>query len=233
SSLFNSKSVPGNYTFMNSVQPALLEHILEHMSVGVVILDCRSLRILYINTYLQSLLPSPWHIQSLIGHSLRDIVPDEEYKIVEPILQDVCLTGRGVTFSDIPYDGFLETRGRTYWHIAIELPQSALSNIVLEEQDAINLQNTDLRLLITIKDETNQVRSSLHLSAIHLISSAILERFALPQVLDSILLAVQDLVGSTRCAIVLLDHSLSVRNQQKNDLLDGSTPTAVVAAQKG
>src|SRR5215471_2734335 len=59
SSLFNSKSVPGNYTFMNSVQPLLLEHILEHMPVGVVILDCTSLRILYINTYLQSLLPSP------------------------------------------------------------------------------------------------------------------------------------------------------------------------------
>src|SRR5207245_10403156 len=117
--------------------------------------------------------------------------------------------------------------------IAIELPQGALSNIVLEEQDAINLQHTDLRLLITINDETNQVRSSLHLSAIHLISSAILERFALPQVLDSILLAVQDLVGSTRCAILLLDHTVSVSYQDKNDLLEKSTPHAVIAAQNG
>jgi len=99
---------------MNSVQPALLEHILERMPVGVVILDCTSLRILYINTYLQSLLPLPWHSQRLIERSLRDIVPVEEYKLVEPIIREVCLTGRGVTYTDIPYEGFLETRGRTY-----------------------------------------------------------------------------------------------------------------------
>src|SRR5438876_3564526 len=218
---------------MNSVQPALLEHILERIPVGVVILDCTSLRILYSNTYLQSLLPSPWHTQSLIGHSLREIVSHEEYKIVEPLIQEVCLTGRDVTFSDIPYEGFLETRGRTYWHISIELPQSTLSRTLYEEQEAIGLQNKEHRLLITIKDVTNQVRSSLHLNAIHQISSAILERFALPQVLDSILQAVQDLVGSTRCAILLLDPTVSVSYQEKNDLLKKSTPTAVVAAQKG
>src|SRR5205807_5312911 len=100
-------------------------------------------------------------------------------------------------------------------------------------QEAIGLQNKEHRLLITIKDVTNQVRSSLHLNAIHQISSAILERFALPQVLDSILQSVQDLVGSTRCAILLLDHTVSVSYQEKNDLLEKSTPTAVVAAQKG
>src|SRR5947207_13609906 len=229
SSCFNSQPLPGNYTSMNSVQPALLEHILERMPVGVVILDCTNHHILYINTYLQSLLPSPWHTQSPINHSLREIMPNEEYKIVEPLIQDVCLTGRGVTFSDIPYEGFLETRGRTHWHITIELPQSTL----YEEQESIDLQNTELRLLITIKDVTNHVRSSLHLNAIHQISSAILERSALPQVLDSILQAVQDLVGSTRCAIILLDHTVSVNNQEKNDLLDKNTPTALVAAQKG
>jgi PAS domain S-box-containing protein len=214
---------------MNSVQPTLLEHILERMLVGVVILDCSSLRILYNNSYLHSLLPLPWHTQSLIGHSLRDILPDEEYKIVEPIIQEVCLTGRGATFSDIPYEGFLETRGRTYWHLSVERPQSN----VAEEQDTRQFQNTEHRLLITIKDVTNQVHSSLHLNAIHQISSAILERFTLPQVLDSILQAVQDLVGSTHCAIVLLHHTVSVSHQETNELLDSSTPTAVVAAQKG
>jgi PAS domain S-box-containing protein len=218
---------------MNSVQPTLLEHVLERMPVGVAILDCASLRILYMNTYLQSLLPSSWSTQSLIGHSLRDIVPDEEYKIVEPFIQEVCLTGRTGTFSDIPYEGFLETRGRTYWHISIERIPGTSSSSVSEEQDSLDLQNKELRLLITINDVTNHVRSSLHLNAIHQISSAILERFALPQVLDSILQAVQDLVGSTRCAIVLLDHTVSVNNQEKNDLLDKSTPTALVAAQKG
>ena len=135
---------------MNSVQPALLEQILERMQVGVVILDCTSLRILYINTYLQSLLPLPWRSQSLIEHSLHDIVPDEEYKLVEPILQEVCSTGRGVTVSDIPYEGFLETRGRTYWQISIDLPQSTLVSLMPEEQDVSKLQNTARRILITI-----------------------------------------------------------------------------------
>ncbi|HWZ18848.1 MAG TPA: ATP-binding protein [Ktedonobacteraceae bacterium] len=218
---------------MNSVQPALLEHILERMPIGVVILDCTSLQILYINSYLQSLLPLPWRSQSLIEHSLRDIVPDAEYKLAEPILQEVCSTGRGVTFSDIPHEGFLETRGRTYWQISIELSQSTLVSIMTEEQDEKKLQNTAHNILITIKDVTHQVRSSLHLNAIHQISSAILERFTLPQVLDSILQAVQDLVGSTRCAIVLLEHTVSVSNQEKNDRLDKSAPTAVIAAQKG
>ncbi len=218
---------------MNSVQPTLLEHILERMPVGVAILDCTNLRILFMNTYLQSLLPSSWPTQSLIGHRLRDIVSDEEYKIAEPLIQEVCLTGRKATFSDIPYEGFLEIRGRTYWHISIERTPGTLPSRKSEEQDALDLQNTELRLLITIKDVTNHVRSSLHLNAIHQISSAILERSALPQVLDSILQAVQDLVGSTRCAIILLDHTVSVNNQEKNDLLDKNTPTALVAAQKG
>ena len=123
SCIFDSNLVPGNYTYMNSVQPALLEHILERISVGVLILDCVSLRILYVNTYLQSILPSSWQVQNLTGYSLRDILPDEEFKIVEPILQEVCLTGRDITFADVPYEGFLETRGRTYWNITIEHPQ--------------------------------------------------------------------------------------------------------------
>ena len=233
SCIFDSKLVPGNYTYMNSVQPALLEHILERISVGVLILDCVSLRILYVNTYLQSILPSSWQAQNLIGYSLRDILPDEEFKIVEPILQEVCLTGRDNTFSDVPYEGFLETRGRTYWNISIEHPQSTLSMKAPEEGDVSDLQDTAHKLFITIKDVTNQVRSSLHLNAIHQISSAILERFSLPQVLDSILQAVQDLVGSTRCAIVLLEHTLAVSNQERNDLLEKRTPTAVVTAQKG
>src|SRR5947209_19798738 len=112
---------------MNSVQPALFEHVLDRMPIGVVILDCVDLRILYVNTYLQSLLPSSWQAQSLIGYSLRDVLPGEEFKIVEPILQELYSTGREATFSDVPYEGFLETRGRTFWHVSIEHPQSAPS----------------------------------------------------------------------------------------------------------
>jgi PAS domain S-box-containing protein len=228
---------------MNSVQPALLEHILERMPVGVVILDCTSLRVLYLNTYLQSLLPPPWHTQSPIGYRLHEVVPYDVHKIAEPLIQQVCSTGRSVTFSDIPYEGFLETRGRTYWHLSIELLLSSIETTSYEGQASADLQYPEHRLLITIKDVTNQVRSSLHLNAIHHISSAILERFALPQVLDSILQAVQELVGSTRCAILLLDYTVSVSNldtvdfkelyQDKRDLRIRGTSTVAVAAQKG
>ena len=228
---------------MNSVQPALLEHILERMPVGVVILDCTSLRVLYMNTYLQSLLPPPWHTQSPIGYRLHEVVPYDVHKIAEPLIQQVCSTGRSVTFSDIPYEGFLETRGRTYWHISIELLLNAIASTSYEGQASADLQYPEHRLFLTIKDVTNQVRSSLHLNAIHHISSAILERFALPQVLDSILQAVQELVGSTRCAILLLDYTVSVSNldtmdfkelnQDKKDLRNRGTSTVAVAAQKG
>ena len=228
---------------MNSVQPALLELILERMPVGVVIIDCTSLRVLYINTYLQSLLPPPWHTQSPIGHRLNELVPYDVYKIAEPLMQQVCSTGRSATFSDIPYEGFLETRGRTYWLVSIESLINSTSYTSHEEQASEDVQKTEHSILVTIKDITNQVRSSLHLNAIHHISSAILERFALPQVLDSILQAVQDLVGSTRCAILLLDTTVSVsnldrvdfkeHNQDKKDLRYSGTSTVAVAAQKG
>jgi len=228
---------------MNSVQPALLELILERMPVGVVIIDCTSLRVLYLNTYLQSLLPPPWHTQSPISHKLNDVLPYDVYKIAEPLMQQVCSTGQSITFSDIPYEGFLETRGRTYWHVSIESLINSIPSTSYEEQASEDVQKPEHRVLVTIKDITNQVRSSLHLNAIHHISSAILERFALPQVLDSILQAVQDLVGSTRCAILLLDPTVSVNNlnkvnfkennQDKKDLRNSDTSTVVVAAQKG
>jgi PAS domain S-box-containing protein len=228
---------------MNSVQPALLERILERISVGVVIIDCTSLRVLYLNSYLQSLLPPPWHIQSPIGHRLNEVVPYDVYKIANLLMQQVCSTGKSVTFSDIPYDGFLETRGRTYWQTSIEFLTNSISGTSYEKLAFVDVQKPEQSLLITIKDITNQVRTSLHLNAIHHISSAILERFALPQVLDSILQAVQDLVGSTRCAILLLEPTISVSNldrvdskehdQDKKDLRNSGTSTVVVAAQKG
>ena len=218
---------------MNSVQPALLEQILERIPVGIVILDCSSFRILYMNTYLQSLLPPPLHALPLIDHNLRDILSEVEYKLVDPIIREICETGQQASFSNIPYEGFLESRGRTYWHITIERIQNTLSLTTSGQLDINNLHHSEHALLITIRDMTHQVRSNLHVHAIHQISSAIFEQFALPQVLDSILQAVQDLVGSTRCAIVLLDQTLSISDQENNDFVNKSTTKAIVAAQKG
>ena len=228
---------------MNLAQPALLEHILERMPVGVAILDCTDLRVLYINSYLQSLLDQPWRARSPIGHTLNQVAPYEIQKVAEPLIRQVCSSGQKVTFSDLPYEGFLETRGRTFWHLSIELTPNPVANIPYEGQVHTDTLTPEHTLLITIEDVTNLVRSRLHLNAIHYISSAMLGRFALPQVLDSILQAVQELVGSTRCAILLLDRAISDgnllasdfkgKNQGTADLRKESVPTVTVAAQKG
>jgi hypothetical protein len=43
-----------------------LQHILERMTVGVAILDCTTLRVLYANSYLTSFCPEPWRTLGLV-----------------------------------------------------------------------------------------------------------------------------------------------------------------------
>jgi len=174
---------------------------------------------------------------------LDKVVPHEVQKAAMPLIRQVCSTGQNVTVSDIPYEGFLETRGRTYWRVSFELSTNSKFNVPYEGQVDSNTHNLEHTLLIIIEDATNLVRSRLHLNAIHHISSAILGRFALPQVLDYVLQAVQELVGSTRCAIVLIDQAISngklrtsdfeEHAQDKTDIRNESVPTVTVAAQKG
>ncbi len=158
---------------MNPAQPALIEHILERMPVGVAILDCTDLRLPYVNAYLLSLLDPPWRAHSAIGHTLGEVVPDEVLRAAEPLLRQVCATGQPLTFSDIPYEGFLETRGRTYWHVSIEPSTNLLPSVPSEEPAPTEMQSAERTLVITIEDVTKLVRSRLHLDAIHYISSAI------------------------------------------------------------
>ncbi|MFL5629193.1 MAG: PAS domain-containing protein [Ktedonobacteraceae bacterium] len=217
---------------MESGQPAQLEHILQHMSVGVAILDCSDLRLQYANTFLLSLfeqLEPTWRPQAVIGHCLDEIIPDELRRIAIPLLQQVCSTGERLSWSDIPFEGFLAARGRTYWRVSIERASNA------EEQLPAEIRHADDTLLITIEDVTELARSRLYVNAIDSITSAIAGPFALPQVLDRILQAVQEMVGSTRCAVLLIDHSVSGRefrysNQQRQA---EAAPTVTIAAQKG
>ena len=217
---------------MEPGQPAQLEHILQHMSVGVAILDCSDLRLQYANPFLLSLLeqlePS-WRPQAVVGHCLDEIIPDELRRIAIPLLQQVCSTGERLSWSDIPFEGFLAARGRTYWRVSIERASNA------EEQLPAEIRHADDTLLITIEDVTELARSRLYVNAIDSITSAIAGPFALPQVLDRILQAVQEMVGSTRCAVLLIDHSVSGRefrysNQQRQA---EATPTVTIAAKKG
>lgn len=227
---------------MQPEQSARLEHILEHMPVGVAILDRADLRLLYANSYFVSLLQQRWHTQDVIGHLLEEVLPFELRRAAGPRVREVSATGQSAVLDDIPYEGFLETRGRTYWRICIE-PFTV--NVPAGEQPPAEKHNAEQTLFITIEDVTNNVRSRLHLAAIHHISSAIAGKFALPQVLDRILDAVHRLAGSTRCAVLLMDYSISdgeyhiagFEEQIRTDTeiyhpLE-TVPTVTVAAQKG
>lgn len=205
-----------------------LQHILERMTVGAAILDCTTQRVLYANSYLVSFFPEPWRATGLIGRQARELLPADIYRLATPLFHQVCRAGRNVSLPEIPYEGFLETRGRTYWHISLELVASS------PEKRA---------LLVILEDVTSRVRARLQLEAIRHISAAIAGQSPLNDVLDRILLAMQDLVGSKRCAVLLIDaeedEAVAERvYQERGDtskLLAISQPTQMVtiAAQQG
>lgn len=215
-------------------QAVQLERILGYLSVGVAILDSTNLRILYINPALHSLLEKPWNTHRVEGQLLQDVLSPEIYQLAYPLLHYVTTTGEGVRRHEVPYEGFLEMRGRTYWEICIERPDNTAT-----DANNANVQKAGATLLITVEDVTNTVRSRLHLHAIHHISSAIAGAYALPQVLQRILQAVQEMVGSTRCAILLVEHTVSDINEQAKGYEEPSTATLsypraiTIAVQKG
>jgi PAS domain S-box-containing protein len=241
---------------MEPAQSARLEHILSHISVGIALLGCSNQRIRFANQFFLSLLAEPWCSQGVANRLLAEVVPEDIYKAAQPLLQQVCATGQSITLSEVPYEGFLEARGRTYWHISIEfapyLPseyENGVTQNALDQQQPGAVDSNENELLITIEDVTNSVRSRLYLNAIHHISSAIAGPFALPLVLDRILQAVHELAGSTRCAVLLIDDSVSSGEPWLQDGEEefspafpqpievhtgvDAVPTATIAAQKG
>jgi PAS domain S-box-containing protein len=182
-------------------QAEQLEYILGNVSVGVAILDAQSFCVRYANPYLCSLLGASFTSSSVIGQQVEALLPLAVSKTALPLLHYVALTGKQVKYAEVPYEGFLEARGKTYWRVFIEasnLPGLSIS----DTQEASTL-------LVFLEDVTDAVRSRLHLNAIHSISAAIATGAALPQVLDRILQAMQDMVGSKRCAVFLIDQSLA------------------------
>ncbi|HVB62682.1 MAG TPA: PAS domain-containing protein [Ktedonobacteraceae bacterium] len=219
-----------------------LDPILQHMSVGIVLLDCADFRVRYANPYLVSLLGSQWRAEDVVDRPVEEIIPDELREIALPILREVCATGQSMSWNDVAYEGFLAARGRTSWRVSIELITSAEAQRYLAGQPEWEIEDM---LLVTVEDVTELARSRLYVDAIQSISSAIAGPFALPLVLDRILQAVQEMVGSTRCAIILIERSVSgvdfavwepglaappiIREQP----IIGRPPTATIAAQKG
>src|SRR6266700_512241 len=212
-----------------------LESIFRYMSVGVAIIDCSNWRIRYANPYLLSLLDQLQLSQVVIGRRLDEVIPEDLWVITHPFIEQVCATGRRMSWPDIPYEGFLARRGRTSWRVTIERTEVQEPDSGRESDDAVHT------VLVTIEDVTELARSRLYVNAIDSISSAIVGPFALPLVLERILQAVQEMVGSTRCAILLIDDWESGSEYRyaghdgraETDMAADKPSTVSIAAQKG
>ncbi|OLD82265.1 MAG: hypothetical protein AUG54_03090 [Ktedonobacter sp. 13_1_20CM_4_53_7] len=212
-----------------------LESIFRYMSVGVAIIDCSNWRIRYANPYLLSLLDQLQLSQVVIGRRLDEVIPEDLWVITHPFIEQVCATGRRMSWPDIPYEGFLARRGRTSWRVTIERTEVQEPDSGRESDDAVHT------ILVTIEDVTELARSRLYVNAIDSISSAIVGPFALPLVLERILQAVQEMVGSTRCAILLIDDWESGSEYRyaghdgraETDMAADKPSTVSIAAQKG
>jgi PAS domain S-box-containing protein len=224
---------------MEQGQSVQLEPIFQYLSIGIAILDSADLNIRYVNPYLLSLLDPRWQAEELVGSVVQDILPEELQKLAVPLLLEVAATGTRLNWTDLPYEGFLAARGRTYWQVSIQRIEQQHDHLWQTQHD----RKTATLLLVTIEDVTELARSRLYVDAIQHISSTIGGQFALSKVLDSILQAVQEMVGSTRCAILLIDRSVSGDTLQqfntKEEALNDEKPSAMVrpnvtiAAQKG
>jgi PAS domain S-box-containing protein len=205
-----------------------LEHILGHVSVGVVILNAEDMCIRYVNPYLRSLLDEPWSYREVVGRCLNEILPAPLFAVADPVLQEVSASGQHVSYAEVPYEGFLERRGRTYWRISIER--------VLDSSSTTNGRSS-YSLFVTIEDVTETVRARLYLSAIYHISSVLAGPTALPQVLERILQALREMVGATRCAVLLADLSSREGYIPDYEMSSGASVeqvhTAWIAAQRG
>jgi PAS domain S-box-containing protein len=214
-------------------QAVQLEHILGRVSVGVAILDSTSLRIRYANPYMLALLAEPWCHQDVVGRHVDEVVPAGVRNRALPLLRSVAQSGQAIQYAEVPYEGSLETRGRTYWRISIErsiAPAAQAAGFPAEDGPH--------ELIVVVEDVTETVRSRLHLHVIHSISSAIAGPSALPLVLDRILQALQELVGANRCAILLIDSPVASADTHTTvyEEVVRKTPDirrVTIAAQKG
>lgn len=211
---------------MDSGYEKYLEDILGVQSVGVAILDAATLRIRAINPYLKEIIATLWQHPCEIGERVSTIVPPEMYELVIPLLTQVATTRQPLMLAEVPFEGFLEVRGRTYWSVSLEYRVAPTQ----ESEDV---------LLVTMKEITESVRARLHIQAIHAISSAQAGPASLPLVLERILQVLKETFGSKRCAIFVLDHSLPAIETRLADLEESDVgaadapPQARLVAQLG
>ncbi|GCE12972.1 PAS domain-containing protein [Tengunoibacter tsumagoiensis] len=210
---------------MQSGRVEQLSYMLDHVPMGAALLDATTLHILYLNAYLRVLCAETSAQPELIGQTLTTLLTPPMAARILPMLEKVSKDGDRIEYAELPYEGFLESRGRTYWRISIERIASNADSYLL---------------MIMVEDVTDKVRSRLHLNAIDAISSALAGPSSLHSVLDRILQVLQEMFGSKRCAVFLLDNSVPTPDlrsiKETEDALSTSNDqprSATVAAQHG
>ncbi|GCF10947.1 ATP-binding protein [Dictyobacter arantiisoli] len=204
---------------MNAGYTTHLEYILNTLSAGVALLDADTLTIRYVNPYLATAGAALWQSAPMVGQTIAQILPAPFYTTIQPLLLQARESRQRMEWAEVPFEGFLEERGRTYWHITLELhtPASSIISNLTETPETTEM------LMITLEDNTNAVRARLQLQAIHAISSALAGPSSLPLVLERILHVLRQMFGSKRCAIFLLDHSLPAVETHLADLEESSS----------
>ena len=192
------------------------EAFLGCLSVGVLVLDSTDLRIRYLNSYLNTQIEHYWPMREVMGQHVAEFLPEHRRENVLTRLRALTVSEEPVEYAELAYEGLLYTRGRTYWHVTLKRVHE--------------LFGMDESLLILIEDVTGKVRSRLYVNALNAISSAIVGTYALPLVLDRILHGVHELIGATRCAIFLVEHSVSGNDNSSVALFP---QRATMAAQQG
>ena len=104
----------GKAVYTEQGQAEHLEYILDMMPVGVAILDAASLHIRYINPYLYKLFDTCLHTEEVIGHSINEILPTKLHEDALHTLRQIATTGQRTQCKEVPFEGYLEVRGRTY-----------------------------------------------------------------------------------------------------------------------
>lgn len=208
--------LPAGTKYMKQGSLEQIEALLGCLSVGIVALDSTDLRIRYLNSYLLTQIEQYWKKQEVIGQWVAEFLPENVRENALALLHAAINSGETLEFSELPYEGFIDTRGRTYWHITIKTVH-----------ELFDLHET---LLILVKDVTERVRSRILLTAINASSSVIGNPYAFPLVLDQILHSVRTLVAATHCAILLVEHSIS---GNVNGQTVSTTRRATLAAQHG
>src|SRR5579871_209699 len=99
---------------------APLEFMLARAPVGLAVLDAASLRIYYANPHLLSMLEKPHPSLEAASQFLQDLLPADTLATLQAQSHTADEKRPALRLNDIPYEGFLETRGRTYWNVTIE-----------------------------------------------------------------------------------------------------------------